>query len=152
MAKRDVGIIAGAPVDLQKLQKSINILTKFGVDVETAICQGPNLALRVQNTLTNFLEYQPEVLLVGASGTPQLPGLVARQTLLPVIALPITGQTAHPIDTLYAMTQVPTTIPVAIVGVDQFENAALYVLQILALKRPKLNAKLKAYRQGQRIE
>ena len=76
-----------------------------------------------------------------------LPGVIASMTTLPVIGVPIKSS-LEGIDALYAIVQMPPGIPVATVGINASLNAAILATQMLALGDEKINARLKAYKQG----
>src|SRR4051812_31750792 len=89
-----------------------------------------------------------EVIIAGASGAAHLPGMVASQTVLPVIGVPVQSAALNGLDSLLSIVQMPKGVPVATVaiGASGAANAGLLAIAILATSRPDLRAKLKAYR------
>jgi 5-(carboxyamino)imidazole ribonucleotide mutase len=95
-----------------------------------------------------------EIIIAGAGGAAHLPGMVAAQTLLPVIGVPVQSAALNGIDSLLSIVQMPKGVPVATVaiGPSGAANAALLAVAILATSRPDLRAKLQAFRERQRDE
>ncbi len=91
-----------------------------------------------------------EVLIVSAGVLSQLPALVAAQTALPVIAVPVKTPLLNGLDTLMAAIRTPAAFSAPAVAIDSGENAALLAVQILALKYPALSQQLTVYRQSMR--
>jgi len=88
-----------------------------------------------------------KVIIAAAGMAAHLPGVIASMTTLPVIGVPIKSS-LEGIDALYAIVQMPPGIPVATVGINASLNAAILATQMLALGDEKINAHLKAYKQG----
>ena len=89
-----------------------------------------------------------EVIIAGAGGAAHLPGMVAAQTVLPVIGVPVQSKALNGLDSLLSIVQMPRGIPVATVaiGAAGAANAGLLAVAMLATTRPELRAKLEAYR------
>ena len=89
-----------------------------------------------------------QVIIAGAGGAAHLPGMVAAQTVLPVIGVPVQSAALNGLDSLLSIVQMPKGVPVATVaiGPSGAANAGLLAVAILATSRPELRAKLKAYR------
>jgi 5-(carboxyamino)imidazole ribonucleotide mutase len=90
-----------------------------------------------------------EVIIAGAGGAAHLPGMVAAQTVLPVIGVPVPSNALNGLDSLLSIVQMPKGVPVATVaiGAAGAANAGLLAVAILATTRPDLREKLQAYRQ-----
>jgi 5-(carboxyamino)imidazole ribonucleotide mutase len=88
------------------------------------------------------------VIIAGAGGAAHLPGMVAAQTILPVIGVPVQSKTLNGLDSLLSIVQMPKGVPVATVAIGQAgaANAGLLAVAILATSRPALREKLHAYR------
>jgi len=89
------------------------------------------------------------VIIAGAGGAAHLPGMLAAQTALPVIGVPIPSQHLGGLDSLLSIVQMPRGVPVATVGIGNAENAALLAASILALGDPELRERLAAWRSRQ---
>jgi 5-(carboxyamino)imidazole ribonucleotide mutase len=88
------------------------------------------------------------VIIAGAGGAAHLPGMVAAQTVLPVIGVPVQSAALNGLDSLLSIVQMPKGVPVATVAIGSSgaANAGLLAVAILATSRPELRAKLQAYR------
>ena len=107
-------------------------------------------AHRTPVELTKFLEDikdDTDVIIAAAGKAAHLPGVVAAQTVTPVVGLPIKSSTMDGLDSLLSMVQMPGGIPVATVTIDSGLNAALMALEIIGIKYPKIAEKLVDYRQ-----
>jgi 5-(carboxyamino)imidazole ribonucleotide mutase len=89
-----------------------------------------------------------EVIIAGAGGAAHLPGMVAAQTVLPVIGVPVQSAALNGLDSLLSIVQMPKGVPVATVaiGASGAANAGLLAVAILATSRPELRTQLQAYR------
>ena len=87
-----------------------------------------------------------DVIIAAAGKAAHLPGVIAAQTLIPVVGLPIKSSTMDGMDSLLSIVQMPSGIPVATVTIDSGMNAALMAIQIASVKYPVLREKLAAYR------
>src|SRR5262245_63759169 len=98
---------------------------------------------------TTAAERGLEVIIAGAGGAAHLPGMVAAQTVLPVIGVPVQSAALNGLDSLLSIVQMPKGVPVATVaiGASGAANAGLLAIAILATSRPELRAKLTAYRE-----
>jgi 5-(carboxyamino)imidazole ribonucleotide mutase len=100
--------------------------------------------------MTRYAESAAErglrVIIAGAGGAAHLPGMVAAQTLLPVIGVPIPLSQLDGLDSLLSIVQMPRGVPVATVAIGSAENAALLAARILALHDRALTDRLAAYR------
>jgi len=141
-----VAILMGSDSDFPVVERCINILKKFGVQVEARVLSAhrtPHLAIEyAMQAEANGVE-----VIIGAAGkAAHLPGVIAGVTALPVIGLPIKSSTMDGLDSLLSIVQMPSGIPVATVAVDGAENAGLLAVQILSVKYPELREKMKIYK------
>ncbi len=141
-----VAIIMGSDSDFQVVEKSIQILKQFDIEVVARVLSAhrtPHLAVSfAMEAEANGFE-----VIIGAAGkAAHLPGVIAGVTPLPVIGLPIKSSTMDGLDSLLSIVQMPSGIPVATVAINGAENAALLAIQMLSIKYPELRAKIKAYR------
>ena len=132
----------GSTSDLPKLEPAIEILKSNGVTVDVRCLSAhrahAGLAAFIEETRTNGTE----VIIAAAGMAAALPGVVASQTVLPVIGVPISGSTLDGMDALLSIAQMPPGIPVATVAINGGKNAAHLALQILAVKHEKLREAL----------
>ena len=140
MAK--IHIIMGSKSDLPVAQKAVDILKKFGVKYSVDIASAHRTPHRVEELVKKS---EADVFIAIAGLSAALPGVVASHTIKPVIGVPVGG--AVNMDSILSIVQMPPGIPVAAVGLDRGDNAALLALEILAECDIKLEEKVKAYRE-----
>lgn len=140
-----IAVVMGSKSDYPKLEKGIELLEMFGIEVEVRALS----AHRTPNQLMAFLkeiEETTDVIIAAAGKAAHLPGVIASHTLIPVIGLPIKSSTMDGLDSLLSIVQMPQGIPVATVTIDSGINAALMAAQIMSIKYPKIKEELKNYR------
>jgi 5-(carboxyamino)imidazole ribonucleotide mutase len=142
-----VAVIMGSTSDLPKVEPAIDVLKNYGVDVAVRCLS----AHRAHAGLSAFIEEAnndgTEVIIAAAGMAAALPGVIASQTVLPVIGVPISGSNLEGMDALLSIVQMPPGIPVATVAINGSKNAAYLALQIIALKHDSVKAKLISERQ-----
>jgi len=139
-----VSIIMGSKSDLPVAEKAITILKKFDVSFDIDVASAHRTPHRVEDLVTRS---NAEVFIAIAGLSAALPGVVASFTTKPVIGVPVSG--AINFDALLSVVQMPPGIPVAAVGMDRGDNAAVLAVEILSLKDEGLQSKLKEYRKEQ---
>ena len=140
-----IAVVMGSKSDLPKLESGIKFIKSYGTEVVVRILS----AHRTPEELTRFLEEikdNTDVIIAAAGKAAHLPGVIAAQTLIPVVGLPIKSSTMDGMDSLLSIVQMPSGIPVATVTIDSGMNAALMAIQIASVKYPVLREKLAAYR------
>ena len=129
-----VAVIMGSTSDLPKVEPAIKILKDYGVQVDVRCLS----AHRAHAGLSAFIEEAngngTEVFITAAGMAAALPGVVASQTVLPVIGVPISGSVLDGQDALYSIVQMPSGIPVATVAINGAKNAAYLALQIIGVQ------------------
>jgi 5-(carboxyamino)imidazole ribonucleotide mutase len=143
-----VGIIMGSTSDWDTMREAANILKRLSVPHEAKVVSAhrtPGLMVEYASTAASR---GLEVIVAGAGGAAHLPGMVAANTLLPVIGVPVQSAALNGLDSLLSIVQMPRGVPVATVaiGANGAANAGLLAAAILALSRPDLRVKLQAYR------
>ncbi len=137
-----VAVIMGSTSDLLKVEPAIDILKDYGVTVDVRCLS----AHRAHAGLSLFMEEAnqngTEVIITAAGMAAALPGVVASQTVLPVIGVPLSGSVLDGMDALYSMVQMPSGIPVATVAINGSKNAAYLAVQIMAVRHPELRERL----------
>ncbi len=137
-----VAIIIGSDSDKELSEAAATILREFGVDYE----QRTLSAHRNPKALAEYIEGTDAQIFICIAGlAAALPGVVAAQTIKPVIGVPKEVKLGG-IDSLLSIVQMPTGVPVATVGIDSAKNAALLAVEILAISDKKLSDRLKEYR------
>ena len=140
-----IAVVMGSKSDLPKLESGIELMKSFGAEIVVRILS----AHRTPVALTQFLNEikdDTDVIIAAAGKAAHLPGVIAAQTLIPVVGLPIKSSTMDGLDSLLSMVQMPSGIPVATVTIDSGTNAALMALQIAAIKDDEVKYKLSEYR------
>jgi len=125
-------------------KKAMDILEKFGVEYEVYYAS----AHRTPEKIKEIASKDADVFIAIAGLSAALPGSLAAYTTKPVIGVPVSGKLN--LDAILSIVQMPPGIPVAAVGLDRGDNAALLAVEILALKNEELRKKLEEYRQEMR--
>jgi 5-(carboxyamino)imidazole ribonucleotide mutase len=141
-----VAIVFGSQSDKPVMQKAADVLREFGVDFSAHIISAHRVPELLVETLKTLETGGVEVIIAGAGLAAHLPGVIASQTLIPVIGVPITSGGLGGLDALFSIVQMPKPIPVASVGVDNAANAAYLACEILAVKYTEMRDKLAAFR------
>ena len=145
-------IIFGSKSDETVMKKAADVLRGMGVEYSAHVLSAHRVPELLSKTLKQLEAGGTEVIIAGAGLAAHLPGVIASQTLIPVIGLPISSGGLGGLDALLSIVQMPKPIPVATVGVDNGANAAQLACQILALKYPELKEKLTAARMKMKVE
>jgi len=140
-----VAVIMGSKSDYPKIEDGIKLLEKFGIDVVVRALSAHRTPIQLSEFIIE-IEKEVDVIIAAAGKAAHLPGVIAAQTLIPVIGLPIKSSTMDGLDSLLSIVQMPKGIPVATVTIDLGLNAALLAVQIMTLKYPMLKEDLKEYR------
>jgi phosphoribosylaminoimidazole carboxylase PurE protein len=144
-----VGIVVGSRSDIAAAERAAAVLDELGVGSETRVIS----AHRAPDLLGRFIgsaeDREIRVFIAIAGLAAHLPGVVASQTTLPVIGVPMAGGISDGLDALLAIVQMPKGVPVATVGVGNGENAGLLAAAILGVSDPGLRGRLDTRRAGQ---
>jgi 5-(carboxyamino)imidazole ribonucleotide mutase len=128
-----VGILMGSDSDLPVLSHAGKTLDKFGIAYEMEVCSAHRTPLRAHEYATTAAQRGLKVLIVGAGGAAHLGGVIAANTTLPVIAIPVASTALNGLDSLLATVQMPSGIPVATMAIGEAgaANAAIFAAEIL---------------------
>jgi 5-(carboxyamino)imidazole ribonucleotide mutase len=146
-----VAVIMGSKSDWETMRHADEILTRFDVPHECRIIS----AHRTPGLMAEFAAAAEsrgvEVIIAGAGGAAHLPGMVAAQTLIPVLGVPVESHALKGMDSLLSIAQMPGGIPVGTLAIGKAGaiNAALLAVAILANSRPDLREKLRKFREEQ---
>lgn len=136
-----ITLILGSKSDLPVSEKVTTVLNQFEIEFDMHIAS----AHRTPELVKQIVEDSSASVFIAIAGlSAALPGVIAAQTLKPVIGVPVGGKIN--IDSILSIVQMPPGIPVASVGLDNGTNAALLAIEILSLTNPELNNKLSEYR------
>ena len=152
--KPQVLIVMGSDSDLPVMDEAATILKEFGVPYEMRISSAHRAPRKTAALASEAAGRGIKAIIAGAGMAAHLAGVIAAETTLPVIGVPIGGGALNGVDALYAMVQMPGGIPVATMAIGKAgaKNAALHALAILALADGHLAAKLVAYRERMALE
>ena len=138
----------GSKSDWETMSQADAILTEFGIPHECQFVSAHRTPAWMAEYASTAADRGLQVIIAGAGGAAHLPGMVASQTVLPVIGVPVQSAALNGLDSLLSIVQMPKGVPVATVaiGPSGAANAGLLAVAILATSRPELRVKLKAYR------
>jgi 5-(carboxyamino)imidazole ribonucleotide mutase len=141
----------GSTSDWETMRHADEVLTEFEVAHECRVVS----AHRTPHWMAEFAATAEsrglEIIIAGAGGAAHLPGMVAAQTVLPVLGVPIESRALKGMDSLLSIVQMPAGVPVGTlaIGTAGAKNAALLAVSILALTRPHLRERLQGFRRQQ---
>lgn len=146
-----VGVIMGSKSDWDTMAHAHEVLDEFGVAHECRIVS----AHRTPDVMRDYAHSAQgrglEIIIAGAGGAAHLPGMVAAQTLLPVLGVPVKSNALNGLDSLLSIVQMPGGVPTATfaIGTSGARNAGLFAIAMLAHGRPELRQALADFRQAQ---
>lgn len=145
----EVLILMGSDSDLQIMEESAKVLKEFGIGYEMHISSAHRSPKRTAELASGASGRGIKVVIAGAGMAAHLAGVVAAETTLPVIAVPLPGGALNGVDALYAMVQMPAGIPVATMAIGKAgaKNAGLFAVQILSISAPELRKRLLEHRE-----
>ena len=139
-------IIFGSPSDQTILKKAADVFREMEVEFSAHVISAHRSPELLAETLKELESSGTEVIIAGAGLAAHLPGVIASQTLIPVIGIPVNSGGLGGLDALLSIVQMPKPIPVAAVGIDNAANAAYLACQILSVKYPALKEKIAVMR------
>jgi 5-(carboxyamino)imidazole ribonucleotide mutase len=142
-----VGVLMGSKSDSEKMAKASETLERFGIEADVRVLSAHRNPHEVAELVSSARENGYVAFICGAGMAAHLAGVVAAHTTLPVVGVPMSGGALNGVDALYSTVQMPKGIPVATVAVDGSQNAALLVVEMLAISDEKLAAELDTYRE-----
>ena len=140
-----VAIFFGSKSDTEIMRGAANCLKEFGVEYKAFVLSAHRVPEKLEETLREVESQGCEVVIAGAGLAAHLPGVIASQTTMPVIGVPCKGA-IEGLDALFSIVQMPKSIPVATVGINNSYNAGMLAVQILSLKYPEIKEKLVQFR------
>jgi 5-(carboxyamino)imidazole ribonucleotide mutase len=143
-----VAILMGSASDKDKMQPAADTLATFGVEADVRVMSAHRTPAVVAAFASSARDEGYKAFICGAGLAAHLAGAVAAHTTLPVVGVPLSGGALNGVDALYSTVQMPKGMPVATVAIDGALNAALLVVQMLALEDSELVAKLAADREA----
>lgn len=143
-----VSIIMGSTSDLPVMEKACQFFEEMEIPFEVNALSAHRTPAEVSDFARSAASRGIKVIIAGAGMAAALPGVIAAETPLPVIGVPIKGSTLEGLDATLAILQMPPGIPVATVAINGAQNAAILAMQMLALSDSNLMQKLTAYKAG----
>src|SRR5262245_6216649 len=146
-----VAVIMGSKSDWETMRHADEILAQFGVPHECRIISAHRTPARTAEFAAAAESRGIEVIIAGAGGAAHLPGMVAAQTLIPVLGVPVESHALKGMDSLLSIAPMPGGIPVGTLAIGKAGaiNAALLAVAILANSRAELREKLRKFREEQ---
>lgn len=141
-----VAVLMGSESDKEKMAPAADTLAKFGIEADVRVLSAHRTPAKVAELAGTARENGYVAFICGAGMAAHLAGAVAAQTTLPVVGVPLSGGALDGVDALYSTVQMPKGIPVATVAVNGSMNAALLVVQMLAIGDADLAAQLADHR------
>ena len=143
---KKVAVIMGSDSDFPVVKGALVQLKKYGVPFEAKVLSAHRTPAQAEAFAKSAEQDGFGVIIAAAGKAAHLGGVLAAQTVLPVIGLPIKSSFCDGLDSLLSIVQMPSGIPVATVGVTAADNAGLLAVQMLSLSEPELREKLRAYK------
>ena len=146
-----VSVIMGSKSDWETMRHADEMLTQFGVEHECLIVSAHRTPAWLTEFATTAQSRGVQIIIAGAGGAAHLPGMVAAQTTLPVLGVPVESHALKGMDSLLSIVQMPAGVPVGTLAIGKAgaSNAALLAIAILATSRPELREKLQEFRDEQ---
>ena len=144
----EVGVIMGSKSDWETMRHACEALTKFDVQFEKRIVSAHRTPQLMTEYANQAAKKSLRVSIAGAGGAAHVPGMIAAQTLVPVIGVPVKSSSLSGLDSLLSIVQMPRGVPVATVAIGEAGafNAGLLAVQMLAVYNQGLCARLEDWR------
>lgn len=144
-----IGIVMGSDTDVPVMEEAAKVCKEFGVPYEMVISSAHRAPEQTSEYARGAAGRGIKVVIAAAGYSAHLAGVIAAQTILPVIGVPLAASPLQGVDALLAMGQMPAGIPVATVTIGKAgaKNAALLAIEIMALSDAELSKRLTKYRE-----
>lgn len=142
-----VTIIFGSKSDMDKMKGAADVLKEFNIEYKAFVLSAHRVPEKLSEIIKIIDKQGCECIIAGAGLAAHLPGVIASQTTIPVIGVPINAA-LDGLDSLLSIVQMPKGIPVATVGINNSSNAGMLAVQILSIKYPEIKDKLIQYRKN----
>lgn len=147
-----VGLIMGSTSDWETMRHAADVLERFGLPYEKRVVSAHRTPAWMAEYATGAEARGLQVIIAGAGGAAHLPGMVASQSLIPVIGVPVQSHALNGLDSLLSIVQMPGGVPVATMAIGKAgaTNAGLFAVSLIAVTRPELREQLRRFRDDQR--
>ena len=148
MAQPLVAIVMGSRSDWETMKGAADVLDALGIAHEVQVVSAHRTPVLMQQFAAEAEARGIEVIIAGAGGAAHLPGMVAANTVLPVVGVPVQSRALNGLDSLLSIVQMPGGVPVGTmaIGAAGATNAGLYAAAIVSRGRPKLRERLREWR------
>ncbi len=148
MSQVQVSVVMGSKSDLPVMKKCLEILDDFAVVHEMKILSAHRMPDATSDYAKKIEKRGIQVVIAGAGGAAHLAGIIAANTVVPVIGVPLASSDLQGLDALYSIVQMPGGVPVACmaIGTAGAKNAAIFAVKILALSSSELEKKMEEYK------
>lgn len=146
--KAAITIVAPSIQLLEKMKRATAALESFGVTYNLAIVAAHRAPKKTLQFALELESSDVAVIIAGGTGSAHLPGMLASLTTIPVIGVPLSGESLDGMDSLFSMLQMPSGVPVGVIGIDSAYNAGIFACQMLSLKYPHLREKLMKHKEA----
>jgi 5-(carboxyamino)imidazole ribonucleotide mutase len=152
MASPLIGVVMGSQSDWETMERAALILEQFKVPYEAKIVSAHRTPGLLIDYASDAHSRGLKAIIAGAGGAAHLPGMLAAQTAVPVLGVPVQSRALNGIDSLLSIVQMPAGVPVATfaIGAAGATNAALFAVALLASSDARLEQELDAFRREQR--
>ena len=147
--KPKVAVVMGSQSDNSTMQEATNLLEEFSIDCENRILSAHRTPQRLREYAQEAEGKGIDMIIAGAGGAAHLPGMLAAETTIPILGVPIGNSTMRGLDSFLSIAQMPRGVPVATFGIDGAKNAALFAVSMLARKDANIKQQLQDYRNKQ---
>ncbi|HTR37372.1 MAG TPA: 5-(carboxyamino)imidazole ribonucleotide mutase [Bryobacteraceae bacterium] len=146
-----VGIVMGSKSDWETMRQAAEALDRFSVPFEAKVVSAHRTPAWMAEYASGAEARGIQIIIAGAGGAAHLPGMIAANTLLPVLGVPVESHALKGMDSLLSIVQMPGGVPVGTMAIGKAgaQNAALLAVAILANHDPALREKLRAFREEQ---
>ncbi|MFH2012248.1 MAG: 5-(carboxyamino)imidazole ribonucleotide mutase [Pseudomonadota bacterium] len=149
-----VSIVMGSDSDMPIMEEARKVLENLGIEYEITISSAHRSPKRTAQYAQSAIEKGIEVIIAAAGGAAHLAGVIASETVLPVIGVPIDSSSLKGLDALLSTVQMPGGVPVATMAIGKAgaKNAGIFAAQILGVKHTKIRDRLKRYKKELALE
>ena len=145
MSSPQIAIVMGSDSDYSVMAQAVEICEEFSLPYTSRVLSAHRTPLDMLEFAGRAANEGYRVIIAGAGGAAHLPGMIASNTVLPVIGVPIRLANLEGLDSLLSIVQMPRGVPVATVGINNAANAGLLAVRILAIENPELASRMRDY-------
>jgi phosphoribosylaminoimidazole carboxylase PurE protein len=150
LKKPEVAVVMGSESDMPVMERAAKMLARFGISHKVLVMSAHRSPTKTREFARRARQQGIKVIIAGAGMAAHLPGVIASETILPVVGVPLARSALGGLDSLHSIVQMPTGVPVATMAIGEAgaANAAILAAEIIALGDPKVAAKLRAYKRS----